>query len=381
MSMRTTAPRRHSFFPAFVFTGVLLYFVTQYHYQIRNTLSYVTRPIWDTADGPQHVVPHYYGEGLEMDDHICQLHGWKQRPDAENYRVLDAVLMSSELDLLEVRMNELDSIVDRFFIVESNATFTGLPKETYFANNRARFSKFDKKISYRFIPGYPLEGDQSPWNVEAKTRDTMTAFLRSHMTEFAPTTRPLVVMSDVDEIPSAHTLQLLKACDFGTSIHLQLRNYVYSFEWLLGFNSWRASVNLWMPSTYYSHRKSGDVMLADSGWHCSYCFRTIPEYITKMTGFSHHDRIGGQLSLLDPERIQDTICRGKDIFGMLPEAYNYVDLLAQINPEPQVSAVNLPRFLIESAERFKFLLPGGCQRTAETTAAVEDADVPDDLER
>ncbi len=57
------------------------------------------------------------------------------------------------------------------------------------------------------------------------------------------------------------------------------------------------------------------------------------------------------MSLLDPQRIQDTICRGKDIFGMLPEAFNvrflrlpdtifrltsmqYVDLLAQINPEP-----------------------------------------------
>ncbi|KAK0461052.1 glycosyltransferase family 17 protein [Desarmillaria tabescens] len=358
-------------FPSVVITGVLLYFVSQYHYQIRNTISYATRPIWDTADGPQHVIPHYYGEGLEMDEHTCQLHGWKQRPDAENYR----------LDLLEIRMNELDSVVDRFFIVESNATFTGLPKETYFANNRARFSKFDKKISYRFLPGYPLKEGQTAWNVEAKTRDTMTAFLRSHMTEFAPTTRPLVIMSDVDEIPSSHTLRLLKSCDFGTSIHLQLRSYVYSFEWFLGFNSWRASVNLWMPSTYYSHRKSGDVMLADSGWHCSYCFRTIPEYVTKMTGFSHHDRIGGQLSLLDPQRIQDTICKGKDIFGMLPEAFSYVDLLAQINPEPQVSAVNLPRFLIEAADRFKFLLPGGCQRTSQTIAEVEVADALDDLER
>ncbi|PBK91709.1 glycosyltransferase family 17 protein [Armillaria gallica] len=367
--------------PSIVVTGTLLYFVSQYHYQIRNTISYATRPIWDTADGPTHIIPHYYGEGLEIDEHVCQLHGWKQRTDAENYRVLDAVLMSSELDLLEIRMNELDSVVDRFFIVESNATFTGLPKETYFANNRARFSKFDKKISYRFLPGYPLKDGQTAWIVEAKTRDTMTAFLRSHMTEFAPTTRPLVVMSDVDEIPSGHTLRLLKACDFGTTIHLQLRNYVYSFEWFLGFNSWRASVNLWMPSSYYSHRKSGDVMLADSGWHCSYCFRTIPEYVTKMTGFSHYDRIGGQMSLLDPQRIQDTICRGKDIFGMLPEAFSYVDLLAQINPEPQVSAVNLPRFLIEAADRFKFLLPGGCQRTAETIAEVEDANAPDDLER
>lgn len=57
--------------------------------------------------------------------------------------------MSTELDLLEIRMNELDPVVDRFYIIESNATFTGLPKETFFALNRDRFVKFDKKIHYR----------------------------------------------------------------------------------------------------------------------------------------------------------------------------------------------------------------------------------------
>jgi len=56
--------------------------------------------------------------------------------------------MSNELDLLEVRMNELDNVVDYFLIVESNGTFTGLPKETFFANNRDRFAKFQHKIVY-----------------------------------------------------------------------------------------------------------------------------------------------------------------------------------------------------------------------------------------
>ena len=83
-----------------------------------------------------------------MDANTCQLHGWEERRKKEDLKVLDAVLMSSELDLLEIRMNELDSVVDYFLIVESNATFTGLPKETYFALNRDRFSKFQHKIVY-----------------------------------------------------------------------------------------------------------------------------------------------------------------------------------------------------------------------------------------
>lgn len=347
-----------------LFSTVALYYIYENHYQIRNTLSYATRPLWDAADGPKEVIPHYYAEGMKMDSHACKLHGWKERKERDSIQVVDAILMSSELDLLEIRMNELDSVVDKFFIIESNATFTGLPKETFFAQNRSRFAKFEDKIVYSFLPGFPLRAGQSAWDVEAYTRDSMTALLRSHFRELPGSTTKLVLMSDIDEIPSSHTVALLKACDFGLSIHLQLRNFLYSFEWYLDLSSWRASVHLWHVNTFYRHSKSGDRILADSGWHCSYCFRTIPEYVTKMQGFSHSDRIGGRTSLLDPERIQDIICRGKDIFGMLPEAYSYLDLLSQMNLEPITSAVGLPRFLIDNAEKFRFLLPGGCHRTS-----------------
>ena len=70
-----------------------------------------------------------------------------------------------------------------------------------------------------------------------------------------------------------------------------------------------------------------------------------------MKGFSHADRIAGRLNLLEPKRIQDTICKGKDIFGMFPEAYSvsnpdsttnkfltfcsqYIDLFSQMNLQP-----------------------------------------------
>lgn len=83
-----------------------------------------------------------------MDAHTCILHGWSKRRDEANVKVLDAMLMSTELDLLEIRLNELDPVVDYFLIVESNATFTGLPKKTYFQENKARFAKFLDKIVY-----------------------------------------------------------------------------------------------------------------------------------------------------------------------------------------------------------------------------------------
>lgn len=115
-------------------------------YKFHNTLSYATRPLWDHADGPRRILSHYYADGMAMNAQTCTLHGWTPREG--DVRVLDAVLMSSELDLLEIRLHELSGVVDRFFIVESNATFTGLAKETYFANNRDRFAEFEEKIDY-----------------------------------------------------------------------------------------------------------------------------------------------------------------------------------------------------------------------------------------
>lgn len=158
-SPRTPAHNRMIFFrrqrlrfilvPTTLFSLTAFYLLLQYQYQIKNALSYATRPLWDTADGPKIIIPHYYAFGMKMDSHACQLHGWTQRDGQKTVKLLDAILMSTELDLLEIRMNELDTIVDNFLIIESNGTFTGLPKETYFANNRARFSKFEKKIVYR----------------------------------------------------------------------------------------------------------------------------------------------------------------------------------------------------------------------------------------
>jgi len=81
-----------------------------------------------------------------------------------------------------------------------------------------------------------------------------------------------------------------------------------------------------------------------------------------MKGFSHADRIAGRLNLLDPKRIQDTICKGKDIFGMFPEAYSYIELFSQMYLQPLKTAVGLPRYVLENSNKFRFLLPGGCVR-------------------
>ncbi|KAI0028992.1 glycosyltransferase family 17 protein [Vararia minispora EC-137] len=355
---------RRRFLVLFAAVGFsLVFFTYNYWAHIRNTLSYASRPLWDSPDGPREIIPHYHADGLEVGPDVCALHGWA--PRAQEAEAWDAVLFSGELDLLEIRLHELSGVVDRFFILESNRTFTGRPKPLVFADARARFAHFEDRIVYEALEGPQAADDgteEDPWKWEAYQRNTMTALLKAHLAR--QPRAPLVLFSDVDEIPAAHTLRLVKRCAAPSPLHLQMRTFLYSFEWPVGWGSWRAQVHEWAEGTYYRHSMAGMQALADAGWHCSYCFRRLSEFADKMQGFSHADRLNGDASLLEPRRIQQVVCEGKDIFGMLPEAYSYKDMIQLMNPEPSRSMTSIPKYLIENAARFKFLLPGGCEREA-----------------
>lgn len=205
------------------------------------------------------------------------------------------------------------------------------------------------------VPPLPPGGD--PFVLEAKHRSAMNQFI----SDAGAKAGDWILMTDVDEIPSWHTVKLLKSCqDVPSPIHLQLRNYIYSFEFMVDMDSWRGKAVRYPFG--YGHSRSSDDMLADAGWHCSFCFRTIQDFEFKMNGYSHADRVHSK-SILEKDRIQQVICKGEDIFDMLPEAYNYKDLLYKWGPIPkQTSGISLPRHLLSEPSKFAFLLPGGCRR-------------------
>lgn len=274
-------------------------------------LSYSTRPLWDKPLGPHTTLPHYYAQGVPFDSHLCGLHGWKSRDTASSPLpdVWDAVLFSSELDLLEIRLHELDPIVSKFFIVEADRTFTGIPKNLTFATHADRFAQFAHKIVHSVFHPRELAPGENPFENEVEQRQHMDALLREHhasmkkppgtlVSDITPPSvsppPPLVVFSDVDEIPYAHTIQLLRHCSAPLPMHLQMREYLYSFEWPAGEGSWRAQVHQLEEDELegggyefgYGHAQVSEWKLADAGWHCSFCFRYLHEFVDKMIGTS-----------------------------------------------------------------------------------------------
>ncbi|KAK1359461.1 Acetylglucosaminyltransferase [Heracleum sosnowskyi] len=319
-------------------------------------ITYFLRPLWQSPPKPFIDIPHYYNDNVTMET-LCNLHGWGIREYPR--RVYDAVLFSNEVDMLTIRWKEMYPYITQFVLLESNSTFTGLPKPHYFSIHRDRFKFVEPRLSYATIGGRFKKGE-NPFVEEAYQRVALDQLLKIAGIE----DDDLLLMSDVDEIPSSHTINLLRWCDeIPPVIHLELKNYLYSFEFQLKHKSWRASVHKYEKGkTRYAHYRQSDLLLADSGWHCSFCFRLISDFIFKMKAYSHTDRVRFS-HYLNPERIQSVICNGADLYDMLPEEYTFKDIIARMGNIPHsYSAVHLPSFILENADMYRYLLPGNCIR-------------------
>ncbi|KAA8530181.1 hypothetical protein F0562_004890 [Nyssa sinensis] len=319
-------------------------------------ITYFLRPLWQSPPKSFTEIPHYYHPNVPMET-LCKLHGWGIREYPR--RVFDAVVFSNEVDILTIRWNELYPYMTQFVLLESNSTFTGLPKPYYFANNRDQFKFIEPRLTYGTIGGRFKKGE-NPFVEEAYQRVALDQLLRIAGID----DDDLLIMSDVDEIPSGHTINLLRWCDdIPPILHLQLKNYLYSFEFLWDNKSWRASVHRYQTGkTRYAHYRRTDNILADAGWHCSFCFRHISEFIFKMKAYSHYDRVRFS-HFLNPKRIQDVICKGDDLYDMLPEEYTFKEIIGKMGPIPRsYSAVDLPAHLLNNADKYKYLLPGNCRR-------------------
>jgi len=106
--------------------------------------------------------------------------------------IYDCFTFFDELDLLELRLQILDPVVDRFVLCEAPFTFRGKPKPLYFAESQSRFARWNHKITALVYPG-PVAGD--PWANEWGQRDHLALGLR----ECDPD--DLILLSDCDEIP------------------------------------------------------------------------------------------------------------------------------------------------------------------------------------
>src|SRR5690349_20249777 len=110
----------------------------------------------------------------------------------------DCFTFFNELDLLEIRLNVLNPIVDKFVLVESTRTHQNKPKPLYYQQNAARFSAFKDKIIHVIVDDFPDFGEWKEahsWILERHQRNCISRGLSQCKKG------DVIIISDLDEIP------------------------------------------------------------------------------------------------------------------------------------------------------------------------------------
>jgi beta-1,4-mannosyl-glycoprotein beta-1,4-N-acetylglucosaminyltransferase len=108
--------------------------------------------------------------------------------------IVDCFPFFNELDILELRLRELDGLVDRFIAVQSVETHSGLPKPIYLDVEDARWAPWKGRLETTILPAMETT---DRWVRERQTRHVLKDLLIHQHPDDA------VIISDVDEIPSA----------------------------------------------------------------------------------------------------------------------------------------------------------------------------------
>ena len=116
-------------------------------------------------------------------------------------KIIDAICFFNEHDLLEIRLEELYDVVDRFIICESTVTHSNKPKPLYFSANRERYKKYLDKIQ---VVIYDNTSKTDSWEIENEQRRRIIEKLNDLDDD------DIVMISDADEIPKKQIVMQLK---------------------------------------------------------------------------------------------------------------------------------------------------------------------------
>lgn len=107
--------------------------------------------------------------------------------------IIDCFPFFNELDVLDIRLNVLNNVVDKFVLVEASKTQSKIDKPFYFEQNKERYSKFLDKIIHIKIEDFPKEDG---WAMENYQRNCIVKGLQ----KIDLKEDDIIGVSDADEI-------------------------------------------------------------------------------------------------------------------------------------------------------------------------------------
>uniref|UniRef100_A0AAV2LM49 PPM-type phosphatase domain-containing protein n=1 Tax=Knipowitschia caucasica TaxID=637954 RepID=A0AAV2LM49_KNICA len=292
-------------------------------------------------------------------------------------RVINAININHEFDLLHARFHELSQAVDLFIVCESNFTAYGERRPLGFLQRllNGTYDYVRHKLLYVFLDHFPDGGRQDGWIADDYLRTFLTRNGMSRVQGLRPD--DVFVINDADEIPAREGLLFLKLFDGWTEpFALHMRKSLYGFFWKQ-FGSLevisgctvgmlrdvydcdgiklRRREYYTMPGFRRYENDTGHILVQWSlgspihfaGWHCSWCFSPEGIYF-KLISAQNGDfpRWGDYEDKRDLNYIRQLIRTGGWFDGSLQE-YPPAD------PKEHMFA---PHYMLDHYERYRYLL-------------------------
>lgn len=268
--------------------------------------------------------------------------GSKNKKQANIPRVYDCFIFYNELELLELRLEMLNPVVDYFVLVEMKKTVSGLDKPLYFAENRDRYKEYAKKIIYICPDDIPLFKGGNREELGYKLDQPQLEFMRDCILRGLKGCEPedIILYSDLDEFPKPEKIDMLKT-GFGklkpNAYAVLLDTMALQFEQDFFYYSFNCKQKIKWYGTYAVKYKNltsiaclREVItempyITDGGWHFSY-FGGTQRVKNKLMSFN--DGVDVEI-----EKIEVRIKNRKDVMGRNyygADEMDYVDDISTI---------------------------------------------------
>jgi hypothetical protein len=168
----------------------------------------------------------------------------------------------NEFDLLDIRLNELWDVVDKFILVECPTTHRNFAKPLYFDERKADYKKYSDKIIH-VVKDLPIS--DNAWIPENEHRRGIIDALK----HLAPKENDYLIISDADEIPRAETIKnyhgdlALLAMDFFYYKYNLKAPFTWNLSKMVRIGAMEYDIN-----DYRKELPNCDI-LRNAGWHFS----------------------------------------------------------------------------------------------------------------
>ena len=239
-------------------------------------------------------------------------------------KLYDCCMYFDEDLMLDLRLNILNSHVDKFIIAEATRDHSGKEKKLNF--DLKNFSKFKDKIEYLII-------DDLPIHVESKKKNWTSNHWRDQYQRNALTRgfedsneNDLIMISDIDEIPDPKKLSEFKiqnkyACFMQKNFQSKLNLLNISDKYWMGTKicqkknlkspQWLRNIKTKKRPFWKFYKPKEPQLILDGGWHFS--FLKKPDGISKkIKAYSHQEFYKDQF--VDEQKIAFRIKNNVDLF-------------------------------------------------------------------